>query len=656
MTQRPKIFDVLRKCRDLAADEALVAGLLRVPPEQQHEIVRILIERGNEPGLIALPEIFHKLDHDSRTMILASTAVLFGSLRANIRSPQGQSRLNTLEIIRHSGCLQLGYLVAFALHDGSERVRSEAAQVLRQLTDKHWRGYEETTALLRDAAEADGSLSHAVVQTLKLLREERMHLVATVRDALNTFESHHRAEVVEAAMTLADELEETLFQQNTRKLGKLTLAMQEVFTDSLSPRLAPFVYIALSYPELRKRIITALAGCRDGAFFAEFIRFHWLTRDPAVRKTMVAIRHLNWLSDGLDAAFSLPADAAALAPGWLLSLGLPLDRKVSLLLSFLLIDNLPVNRAAVWALTRINTPASTLALQSVLDHEEPSLVQIAQREIEHRGRVERKLGHKPRTDRPEAWTSLLERAGVAEDFDDLWHNFDRLHPVQARSAGHFALKYVPGFMTQAQIKLLSPQPVDRLRALNLLIALHVLEMFQKEIFATANDPVPEVRAVAMTALGRIGEATSRRILERAVNDENPAVQAAAIDALDLMAARPRIDLILPKATNDHPEVRGAAIRALLKMQVPEGATALVRMLQDVRPEHRCGALWVADQLRLVALAPRIRDLEKTDRDPRIARIALHVCKRLDRLQNAGHSTAQSVQPAAGATAPVPVTP
>ena len=145
VTQRPKIFDVLRKCRDLAADEALVAGLLRVPPEQQHEIVRILIERGNEPGLIALPEIFHKLDHDSRTMILASTAVLFGSLRANIRSPQGQSRLNTLEIIRHSGCLQLGYLVAFALHDGSERVRSEAAQVLRQLTDKHWRGYEETT-------------------------------------------------------------------------------------------------------------------------------------------------------------------------------------------------------------------------------------------------------------------------------------------------------------------------------------------------------------------------------------------------------------------------------------------------------------------------------------------------------------------------------
>jgi hypothetical protein len=322
-----------------------------------------------------------------------------------------------------------------------------------------------------------------------------------------------------------------------------------------------------------------------------------------------------------------------MAPAWISLLGIPSDQKVSLLLNFLLIDSFPVNRAAVLALIRTNTSASTLALQTVLDHEDPALVRSAQREIEYREHREYKLMGKPRRDRPEAWSNMLHRAGLTEDFTDLWQHFDRLHPVQAKSAGHHAVKYVPGFVTQLQVKLLSPKAPDRLRALRLITILRIGGSFQTDVFSLANDPTPEVRASAMTVLGHLGEATSRRILERALSDDDPTVQANAIDALDCMGAKQRLKLIAPKAESEDPNVRAAAIRALLKMRIPLAAAAMISMLQDPRPEHRCSALWIVDQLRLVSVVPRIEELEKNDRDPRIARIAQHVGKRLKRIRN-----------------------
>ena len=646
MNGHPRVLDLLRQSRDPAADEALVAAATRVPPDLQAEIIAILLEHATDAGLEALPAIYDKLVPDCRDWIVAHASRLFASLRANIRSSVVQTRLNTLAIIRRSGCLQLAYLAGYAMHDGAPSVRAEAAATLRDLADRHYATYTETTSVLRDAAEADGSLSRPIVQTLHLLREERKHLLAALRDALHCYESHHRQEIIEAAMFLASELEDSLFQQSTLKLGKLTQAMNDVLAGSLSPRLAPFIYVALGHQEVRRRILPALLNCRDAAFFAEFIRHHWLARDPSVRRQLQTIRNLAWLTDGLEAVFSLPLDAALLMPGWLLLLGLPPDQKIALLLNLLLLDDPAVSRAAVWALIRIDTPAATLALRSVLDQERPELATIVRRELDFRRRREARQARQVRKDRPQAWAALLDRAGLREEFDDFWHHLEQIHPEDAAAGGPLAVKYVPGFVMQMQMKLLSSQPLERLRALRIIIALCLTEAFQKEIFAAANDGVAEVRAAAATALGHLGESTSRRILERALADESPLVQVAAIEALDCMQARGRVELVLPKAEANDPNVRAAAARCLLRAQVAEGATALMGLLRDDRAEHRCAGLWIADQLKLVSILGRLQDIGQHDPDPRIARIAQHVVRRLVR-------AAREAQPA---TTPNPSVP
>lgn len=630
MKQRPRIFDILEDCDEPAADQALVVGALHVCPEHQREALAILLKRGRDVGFKALPALYHKLGPEAQALVVANASRLSGALRATIRSRNSQTRINTLDIIRSSGTLRLAYLAALAMHDGSPAIRGEAATTILEMTNQHCRNYVETTEALRAAIEPNATFSHAVVQTLRLLLDERRFLVSAIKDAVDCYESHHRPEVVKAAMYLAEELEKDLFQQSTLKRGKLTHTMLETLSASFSPRLVPFMYIALCYPELRRHVVAAISPIRDPEFFAEFIRHHWLARDPVIRKNLTSIRNLEWLQDGLDVAFSLPEDVAAMAPAWLMSLGVPSDQKVSLLLSFMLIDCPEANRSALLALVQTDTPTSTIALHGVLDHEDPALVRIAQHEIEHRERRENRLIGKPRNDRPEAWSQMLSRSGLTEDFDDFWKHFDRLHPAHVKSAGHYASKYVPGFSTQVQVKLLSTHAADRLRALKLIMALHSASCFQRDVFASANDPVPEVRAAAMTALGGIGEATSRRILERGLGDDHPLVQTNAIEALDAMNARHRAQLIVPKIDSEDANVRAAAIRVLLRMRMPQGAATLISMLQDTRVEHRFAALWIVDQMRLTSVASRIEVLEQNDPDPRIARIALHVGKRLRR--------------------------
>ncbi len=631
MDDGPRIYEILRTSDDPAADQALVAGVLEVEPSCQQRIVEILLERSRDAGLKAIPTFFDRLEENAQHRVVSFSSKLFSSLRSTIRSSDIQTRINTVEIIRRSGNLRLAYLAAHAVHDGSPQVRAIGAQTLKELTDRHCLAYEETTSALRDASSEDGTLARPIVQTLKILREERQYLNAALTDALRCYESHHRPEILQAAMLMADELETSLFQHSTIKRGKLTHAMLDIFGNIETPRLAPFTYVAMCYPELRRRLITAISTRRDAEFFSQLIKYQWLTRDPAIRKGLLSIKSVAWLDDGLEATFSLPPDIAKMAPPWILALGISAEQKVSALLNFMLLDNADANRAAVWALTRIDTPSSTLGLQSAPDHEDPDVVAIAEREIDYRMKKDRFIVRKPRSDRPLDWCNLIDRACIDENFDDLWHHFERLHPVAAKGAGHHALQYIPGFSTQVQVRLLSQNPIDRLRALRLVSMLHLAKRFANDIFSIANDSSSQVRAMAMNALGQVADPTSRRILERAINDDDTAVQTAAIDALDAMNAPKRGELVAQHALSDNAEVRAAAIRVLLRQRVAAAASNLFAMLKDERPDHRCAALWVVDQMRLGTIVDRVQEVADHDRDSRISRIAQHVAKRLRRL-------------------------
>jgi len=629
MTARLAILDVLRGLDADAADETLVAALAVVTPARQLEIVRLLLKRDRAAGLAGLPPLLHKLDPQARLLLIEQCDRLFGALRTCARSSNAQTRHNTLEIIADSGDAKLAYLAAHAIHDGSPRIRAQAAATLQQLAEKHLDDATRLTADLNAAPAGGIDACRGAAEKLHALDESRTFIVAALEETLEHYESHHRPEIVETAMRYALDLEPSLLKQSTLKRGKLSHAIEETLSQRLQPAHATFVYIALSFQELRRKIVTILGRCNDSEFFHELIRRHWLGRDPQIRRHLGVIRRLAWLGDGYEATFNLPGDVAAVMPAWLLPLGLPVGEKISLLLNLLLLDDARVQRSAAWALTRIESPEATAALHGMLDHHEESVRRIATLELERRERAERRYT-KPHTlkSRPDDWARLLEAAGISEDFESIWQNVERLDPGLARRAGTHALKFISSFTMSLQTKLLSKSPADRLRALRIVQTLALGRHFQKDVFAAANDADVEIRAAAVAALAQIDGETSRRILERSLFDESPAVRAAGIESIEALRLANARELVEPLIECDDADVRAAAIRCQLRQRVASSAKALMKMLVDARPDHRCAALWLIDQLRLQTLAPRIRVVAEADPDPRIARIAEHVARRL----------------------------
>ena len=614
-----------------AADLAIAEAMPVVEPSLQRDLLELLLARGTDTGIAQIPELFELLDDAGQMRVISQAGRLFRALRQCIRSPRVQTRQNTIRIIGRSSNTRLAYLATLGVHDGSPLVRVEAAATLLQLAEAHRQLYLDTCAGLSDVAEDDDTVTTAVFNTLQLMREERQFITSAVLEAVQTYESHLRNEVVEAAMLQVDTLEDGVFDAGSNRRGKLTNAMLDIFSRAIEPRFAAFAYIALRQKELRGRVVNAISTCRDNAFFVEFIRHHWLARDPSIARNMQLIRGLAWLGDGSQAAFTLPEDVAASAPAWVAQLGLPAEEKVAVLHRFLLLDHPAANREAVWALIRIQSSASTQALERVAECDDPELRRIARHELAHRRRRAGLTTRRMPTDRPIEWSRLLAQSRLAEEFNEFWNHFERIDPTLGRKGGAHALQLIPGFMTQARVKLAGRAPQDRMRAVRLLTMLGLGEAFRTEVFNLASDPDAEVRAVVMNALGRIGDATCRRILERGLNDEYPLVQVAAINALEEMGAEQRGEQVRGLANAEYASVRAAATRVMLRLRMPEAAANLVYMLNDARTEHRTEALMLTDQMQLYTLIPRVADMADRDQDPRVARLARQVARKLERV-------------------------
>lgn len=630
MPDRPKILDFLKTVDDDVADFAMLEAMPVVAPAVQNLLLDTLLERGRDPGLAQLPELFDQLNEHGQQVIIRHAAKLFRALRMSIRSPRVQSRSNTIRIIRQSGNMRLAYLAALGVHDGAPLVRIEAAETLLHLCEEHRRVYDETCAGLCEAADGVEGVSAAIVNTLQLMREERQFLTSAIMEAVQSFESHLRAEVVEAAMLQVETLEDSIFENGSNRRGKLTHAMLEVFTRGMEPRFAAFAYIAMRHKDLRGRVVSAISNCRDTTFFAAFIQQHWLARDPAIARSLQLVRNLAWLADGSNRVFELPEVLFPLVPKWVLSLGLSAEAKVALIERFLMMDHPEANREAVWALVRLQSSASTSALERVLDCDEPHLRRIAQHELNHRRRRADLLNRGLPTDRPVDWSRMLAQSRLSEDFLAFWQHFERIDPVLGRTGGLYATRLIPGFVTQIRLRLSARNAPDRARALRMISSLALGELLRAEVFNLASDNDAEVRAAAMSVLGGIGDATSRRILERGLSDEFPLVQVAAMRALDHMGAEGRGEAVLPLAQSEHALVRAAAATVMLRLRMPEAVVTLIYMLNDSRPAHRSEALVVVEALHLYSLAPRVREMAECEADTGVARLARHVARVLAR--------------------------
>lgn len=616
------LIDLLAAIPAPAADHALGAALESLPPDETAPLVDLLLARATPTAFQALIERLHLLDDPTRQRIRAAGDGWRAVMPDVMRAGSSQARVNVLDLIAADGIENLSYLAVDALMDRAGSVRQAAAQLLKRLADDWYARVERTQALLH-SHDADDA---ARLAALGALAASRAALVRTIAAAVERFSAHHHLEVLEAAMYFAEDLGPALFEPPAAMRGRYHHALLQVFTASSDPRLAAFAYAAIVYPDLRHGILSAIAARRDAAFFEAMIREHWRAREPAVRDALTSLHSLAWLHEGIAPLLALPEDLHAAGIDWLGRLGLPDDLLLDLLRGALDFECAAGLAQAAWVAAARHSPGSDTLLAHIAASPHPEAARVAQVELDRRRRLAaaRSTGNQHESELQ--WGDFLRRHGMENSFESVWNAAERLIQSGTHSAGALLTVHLPEFGDGMRGKLYSSVTADRVRAHRLIAALHLETVFQTEIFSAADDPVATVRGMAVAAVARIGDATSRRILERCVNDPDTHVRASAVEALATLGGSRVSSLLAGRLTDDAPDVRSTTVRVLLRQRVPQAAECLISMLKDSRREHRLAALSLVAHMQLTAMLRRLMSMAELDPDVQVRQRAARILR------------------------------
>ncbi len=240
------------------------------------------------------------------------------------------------------------------------------------------------------------------------------------------------------------------------------------------------------------------------------------------------------------------------------------------------------------------------------------------------------------------------RSDVAEKImTKTWDQWDQWTPTQRRKAGHGLLQLYDALPQHLGRRLAERHPPTRQRALAMIAAWALGDLFADALIAILADPAtnPRAAASAAAALATADTPHTRDALANAQRHEDSRVRANAIEA----APPTTIDAALCADEANRP--RANAVAALLDAHHDSAMDQLDAMLEDQRPRHRASALWVSASRQIVEVAPRVADLAAADPDSGVRRRAVRAFKDLlGSLEGPVQTNTDSVSPPKTATA------
>lgn len=626
---------ILLETENPSADAALLASLPHLSIDEVPTIVDVLLERGNDAGLTGIVTHFHQFAESVQARVIARADQLHTALRTSLRSTTSQTRLNAVQIICRCESFSVATLLAGVLIDSSARVRELAADALYKLADRFY-GYEarELAALSEQTTERRLS-SQQTHDTLWTLTHERRRILAALDDAVETFDRHHRIEILEPAMWFIHAMGSVVWPRATRNRSQLGYAMVDALHGNNDPRQAAFALGALQYADLRNPVAKQLAAVQDEPLFTALIDHAWMAIDVRMRNALQHLRGIHWLLDNRARIAEMPELRQRKIVLLVTALGMPADTKIGLLHEMLRNGPPSLRREAFWALVALDTDASTNLLIMVAGWSDDPLAPAARRELRRRGMGRQNADRPrvaadasaaaPRTDNLHPTTNPSPEASL----EGFWDNFDSLDEVGRHDLLRRCASRGVNIKSELRKKITSSRPSDQVRAMVTAAQCGLIEAYRTEIYNLAHEPHSLVRATAISMLTMLPGPTTERMLRSALCDEDDRVQANAVEAIDVMAVEDRVELLREKLDADNNRVRANAVHALLKLQIREAAESLLTMLNHPNRAFRLSGLWLADQMRLGALTPRLLKMAREDPDTQVRERAAEIADRLN---------------------------
>ncbi len=644
MSVNQRVLKFLQESDNPAADDALVEGLAKGPPDCHEPILHALLARRQEAGLVGIVANFHLLDDKLRAMILEDAASFFPFIKKCVKAPEERTRLNAVDFVGKSGSNRLAYVLDLALHDSRPGIRQRAGETFRFLADRYFRQERVTLDALAHGEMHTSDKAAVEAYSLARLAEERSYLLSAFDGALTTYDIHQRPEVVEAATWFAPMINDRLWRAVSNTRSRCGHAVLTCVQSAKDPRIVPFLYEALNYRDLRAAVAHIMATRCDEHFVTELIRCSFLLADPRIRKGMLTIRNLAWLERGMRGLLNLPSSLFPRLVDFIMATGIPVEIKVGVFRELLLHGSPLAQRAAIWGLVDTEDENSTQMLRIVVQWDDAELAQVAIRELMRRHPEDVPAMMAEQVENSSRSISDMAGRELSEyGFERYWGGFDAMDDDDRFRVGRGLLSTDPQVIPQLRKRLTSSEPKDRLRVLQIINLLEIAPELKMEIYRIAHDSDTHVRSAVMTALGQLPGATSERLLLEALNDTDDRVQANGIEALERLRAINRLDQIRDRLNSDDNRVKANAVKALLSFQMREAMPILLEMLDNHAAAHRLSALWVIEVMKLMGLSAKVIRIARNDPDLKVRRRAVQAVSVLQHAIRGGAESPPATQ-------------
>lgn len=604
--QYRQLLTTIGRSANEAADQAIGFALLADDGRCAGRLASTLMQRANDDAISYVVRAYHKLDPDFQKRLVDLCPAISGSLRLASRDEAPQAKQNVIELINLSAQPSMTYILVRLLHDDLPAVRTQAAEALQRLAERLLEQLERETA--------PEELGQSPKEPSAALRAQLHQYCIAIENGLDSFSAHLRTELVESAMYLAAYLPDNVWAKFAQPRSRVGHAAVEILQRTSDRRLAAFAFRALLEDELVRPVAKIISGVASNDFMREWLRHGWYRHHCIERKHLGWIRDFRWVLHDTGPVLKLPSALQTIFVEVLTATSTPVSRKAQVFGDLLRSPHHAVQKCAVEALTRMESPEVTALLKHVASMDRrlnysPEAIGTARQHIR---RLDASAAKKP--DQP---VVIDSEDANRQQFEAFWLEFDQLDAATCQANMDQLYNIDPQIVSRVRDKIRSPHSADRARALSLVKKARLFVEFERELCALCRDSDRYVRASAVSSLAEVASSEAEAVLLDAMDDPDPRVQANALEALETFSPPNLADLMVPKLESADNRVRANAIKAILRPEHALALRVLAGMLEHPDPSFRRSALWVVQRTLPLSLVKKVNKLASEDPDPQV---------------------------------------
>lgn len=534
MPQIEKYYQWLTQGPTPDCDRILSAGLDHAEPAFAERISRTLLTRRQEQSWGVLIGRYDRLDETTRATLRAEPDLFRAGLTRAFQSGP-ECRVNALTAFEAAPSAGLAYLLIMGLSDPDTAIRDRCAALLKSIAEDYLRKQRADDATARDA------------------QNDHRQLVDAAFEGGRTFHAHHCLDAVRVMLWFARDIGERFWDMVEGRRGRLQHVILEHVASWNSPFLAGFLLECLGRQTWRQTAGRILAKWSSPEEVIAILRHDDLLKRPDIQRGLASVRSPAWFQQWEKTSQAATPARRAAAPLWARYLGIPDAQKVALLVRWIDSREGDLRRAALYALASLDRDETLEVFERVARTSNP-LSSFARWYVRSH---QAELIKRPR--RTE--TLLPDATTEAGDFVMLWQICRRSSPTMRMEVIAVLREHLDLWRPRLRPYFRSPDPRDRVLALQVISASEAAWKFRPELQALQGDTVEGIRALAT----RLMQMVDRRARGEEAAQIEPQREPDRPPAADNSPARQELSTLLGQLSGAPQRINPDAIRKVREL-------------------------------------------------------------------------------------------